>query len=178
MHGLSLSPAKLRLYSYHKWVGVTVVILAALRVSSVGTDRLPDSAATIPLWENIAATVVRALLHFLIFAVPVSGWLTSSAQGFQTVLFGLVPIPDLVLRDRALAPLLEELHKVMTFVMLALVAGHSTAALKHHFFTRDDVLARMIPFLRRSAPSDKKARGERGAISAAKPRKLLLNRRR
>ncbi len=78
-------------------------------------------------------------------AIPLSGWLMSSAKGFQTVWFGVLPIPDLVGRDKALGALLTQVHEVLNLVFMALLVVHIGAALKHHFIDRDDILQRMLP---------------------------------
>jgi cytochrome b561 len=87
------------------------------------------------------------LLYLLIFAAPLSGWLMSSAKGFQTVWFGVLPLPDLLDKDKDLGDLLQQMHMLLNFSMAALVLLHVGAALKHHFLDRDEVLARMIPLL-------------------------------
>ncbi|OGT00972.1 MAG: cytochrome b [Gallionellales bacterium RIFCSPLOWO2_12_FULL_59_22] len=148
MHDLPLSPDKLRLYSYHKWIGVTVFLLAVLRISWRIAHRPPPLPAATPLWERFAAHTVHYLLYLLIFAVPLSGWLMSSAKGFQTVWFGMLPLPDLIAKDKELGDLLKEVHEYLNFLMLGLVLAHIGAALKHHFIERDGILARMIPFLK------------------------------
>jgi cytochrome b561 len=84
----------------------------------------------------------------LLFAIPLSGWLMSSAKGFQTVWFGVLPLPDLVGKDKELGDLLKEVHEALNFALLGLVIAHVAGALKHHFIERDDILARMLPFLR------------------------------
>ena len=61
---------------------------------------------------------------------------------------GVLPLPDLIGKDKALGELLTEVHKILNFALLALVIGHIGAALKHHFIDRDDILARMMPFNR------------------------------
>jgi cytochrome b561 len=88
------------------------------------------------------------LLYLLMFAVPLSGWLMSSAKGFQTVWFGVLPLPDLLTKNAELGDLLQQMHKLLNYSMAALVFAHLGAALKHHFIDRDDILARMLPFLR------------------------------
>ncbi|HEU0282828.1 MAG TPA: cytochrome b [Gallionella sp.] len=151
MHDLPLSPGKLRLYSYHKWIGVTIFVLAVLRISWRFTHRPPPLPASMPRWEKLAANTVHTLLYALIFAVPLSGWLMSSAKGVQTVWFGVLPLPDLVAKNKELGDLLKEVHESLNFTMLGLVLAHIGAALKHHFLERDGILARMIPFLGRDA---------------------------
>jgi cytochrome b561 len=148
MHELPLSPDKLRLYSWHKWIGVTIFLLAMFRVSWRGTHRPPPLPAAMASWEKFAAHSVHYLLYVLILAIPLSGWLMSSAKGVQTVWFGVLPLPDLVSKDKELGDSLKEVHEVLNFLMLGLVLAHIGAALKHHFIERDDTLVRMLPFLR------------------------------
>jgi len=148
MHDLTLSPYKLRMYSYHKWIGIAVLLLAVIRITWRTTHRPPAMPATMPGWEKFAAESVHYLLYALIFVVPVSGWLMSSAMGFQTVWFGVLPLPDLVGKNKELADVLHEMHELLNYLMLGLVFAHVGAALKHHFIERDDVLIRMVPFLR------------------------------
>ena len=151
MHDLPLSPHKLRLYSYHKWIGVTIFLLAVLRVAWRSTHRPPQLPAAMPLWEKLAANTVHYLLYALIFIVPLSGWLMSSAKGVQTVWFGVLPLPDLLAKNKELGDLLKEVHESLNIAMFGLVLAHIGAALKHHLIERDEILARMIPFLGRSA---------------------------
>ena len=80
-------------------------------------------------------------------AIPITGWLMSSAKGFQTVWFGLIPLPDLLDKNKELGDTLALVHKTLNLTMAALVISHVAAAVKHHVFDRDDVLARMLPFL-------------------------------
>ena len=151
MHDLPLSPHKLRLFSYHKWIGVSIFLLAVLRVLWRSTHRPPPLPVTMPRWERLAANAVHFLLYALIFAVPLSGWLMSSAKGVQTVWFGVLPLPDLLAKNKELGDLLKEVHESLNFAMFGLVLAHTGAALKHHFIERDEILARMIPILGRGA---------------------------
>lgn len=145
MHDLPLSPAKLRIYSWHKWAGVTAFLLVLARLAWRAGHPPPALPATVPPWQRRAAHAGHALLYLLMIAVPLTGWLMSSAKGFQTVYFGVLPIPDLLGKDRELGKQLEEVHESLNYAMIALVAGHALAALKHHFIDRDDVLLRMRP---------------------------------
>jgi len=77
--------------------------------------------------------------------VPLSGWLMSSAKGFQTVWFGVLPLPDLLAKDEALGEALLLTHRLLNWFFMLVVAGHVLAALKHHFIDRDGLLSRMLP---------------------------------
>jgi cytochrome b561 len=143
MQDLPLSPQKLELYAWHKWAGVTVFLLVWLRLAWRLTHRPPEwPEGMSPLMQR-AAHAGHAALYVLMIAIPLSGWLMSSAKGFQTVWFGVLPIPDLVGKDKALGHLLEELHEALNLVLMLTLAGHVAASLWHHFVLKDDTLRRM-----------------------------------
>ena len=145
MHDLPLSPEKLKLYSWHKWAGVSAFLLVLVRLAWRAAHRPPPLPATMPAHLQFAAHAGHVLLYALMLAIPLSGWLMSSAKGFQTVWFGVLPIPDLLAKDKALGDLLQTVHMVLNLVFALAIAGHIGAALKHHFIDRDDILTRMLP---------------------------------
>ena len=143
MHELPLSPQKLELYAWHKWFGVTVFLLVWLRLAWRVAHRPPGLPASLSPRMRLAAHAGHAALYVLMVLIPLSGWLMSSAKGFQTVWFGVLPIPDLVGRDKALGDLLQEVHKALNVLLMLTLAGHVAAALWHHFVLKDDTLRRM-----------------------------------
>ena len=145
MHDLPLSPEKLQYYSWHKWAGVCVFILVIARLAWRLGHRPPALPGHMARIEQLVAHAGHHLLYFLMFAIPLSGWLMSSAKGFQTVLFGVVPLPDLLAKNKETGDLLQSLHWALNMLLAATVLGHAAAALKHHFIDKDDVLARMLP---------------------------------
>lgn len=146
---LELSPLKLRLFSYHKWIGITVFIVASLRLAWRQLHPPPPPVA-MPDWQRRAATVTHAVLYILMFAIPLSGWIYSSATGVSVAYLGLLPLPDLVPKNKALAGVLKAVHVTLNSGLAALVILHVGAALKHHVRDRDGVLPRMLPCLRRA----------------------------
>ena len=153
MTGLQLSPAKLKLYSYHKWIGVTIFLLVLIRLAWRASHRPPAPPASMPAWQHSAASIAHFFLYALTLAIPVSGWLMSSASGFQVVYLGLLPVPDLLAKSKDAADQLKQLHEALNWLMVLVVALHMAAALKHHIVDRDEVLRRMLPFLKqRRAP--------------------------
>ena len=145
MADLPLSPDKLKLYSWHKWAGVSLFLLAIIRLSWRLTHRPPALPTHMPRGEQFIAHAAHHLIYVVMFAVPLSGWLMSSAKGIQTVLFGVWPIPDLLDRNKELGNLLQTVHWGLNLFFAALIVGHVAAALKHHFIDKDDVLTRMLP---------------------------------
>ena len=143
MHELPLSPQKLQLYSWHKWAGVTVFALVWLRLAWRVTHQPPPLSEALSPLNRLAAHAGHAVLYVLMIAIPLTGWLMSSAKGFQTVWFGLLPIPDLLGRDKELGELLANVHKLLNLGLMATLLGHVSAALWHHFVHKDDTLRRM-----------------------------------
>ena len=98
-----------------------------------------------PPWQHSAYHATHVALYALFFIVPLVGWAYSSAAGFPVVLFGVLPLPDWVSADKALAELIKPWHEISAFALAALVLLHVAAALKHHFIDKDALLDRMRP---------------------------------
>lgn len=152
MTGLDLSPAKLRYYSWHKWAGITILLLAAARLAWRLGHTAPALPPTMPAWEQRLAHASHLMLYVLFFAAPLSGWLFSSASGFPVVWFSVLSLPDLVGKNRDLADILKVVHRSITYSLGALVFLHAVAAIKHHVHDRNDILVRMLPFLKPRPP--------------------------
>jgi len=144
MADLPFSPTRLKLFNWHKWAGVTILSLSALRLLWRLTHR-PPVDLPMPRWQALAAHLTHGLLYAMFFAVPLVGWAYSSAAGFPIVWFGVLPLPDFVPVDKALAEILKDAHELLAWVLAALVLAHLGAALKHHFIDRDGLLQRMLP---------------------------------
>ncbi len=144
MTDLPISPQRLKLHNWHKWAGVCILALSALRLLWRLTHRPPADVA-MPAWQQRAAHATHVALYLLFFATPLAGWAYSSAAGFQIVVFGVLPLPDFVSPSKELAEAIKPLHKILAFTMAALVLVHVGAALKHHFVDRDGLLDRMRP---------------------------------
>ncbi|MFC4789868.1 cytochrome b [Giesbergeria sinuosa] len=149
MADLPFSPQRLQLYNWHKWAGVGILLLSALRLAWRLTHRPPalpaSMQAAMPAWQKAAHHGTHHALYLLFFAVPLLGWAYSSAAGFPIVFLGMLPLPDFVPVSPALAEWLKPLHKLSAFGMAALVLVHVAAALKHQFIDRDQLLLRMWP---------------------------------
>lgn len=139
----------------HKSFGLTILALSLLRLGV----RLVAGAPPLP--EHMTATerFLSKLTHWGFYAVmilvPLSGWVMVSASplGFPTIWFGLFEWPHLPIgMSPEIAGSASEAHEVMAFLGAGLFLLHVAGALKHHFWDRDDVLARMLPFVRQARP--------------------------
>lgn len=150
LEDMTLSPLKLKLYAWHKWAGMTVLLLLPLRLWLRLSERIDHAAGLLP-WEARASAAVHGVLYLLLLLVPLLGWLQSSAAGFPVVWFGVLPLPDLVGKDKALAEVFKELHEGSVNLLVTLVVLHAAAALYHQHVRHDGVLARMVPWMRKNS---------------------------
>lgn len=142
---VGFSEEKILLILFHKELGMLILMLAALRWIWRLCNVLPELAGHLPDWQKLAARFVHLCFYGLMFALPLTGWLMSSAAGIPVSFFGLFTLPDPIARDDALFRTLIDVHKVLGHVTIALVFVHAGAALRHHFHFKDDTLRKMWP---------------------------------
>jgi cytochrome b561 len=142
LHGM----AKLAMLARHKSVGITILMLAVLRLVWRLVNPTPPLPLTLKPYERFLANVTHAVLYLLIFALPITGWIMSSARGFPVSWFNLFQLPDLVTKNRQLYEAMQDTHEALACTLGAVALLHLLAALKHHFVLKDTVLRRMLPF--------------------------------
>jgi cytochrome b561 len=147
MTDLPFSPQRLKLYNWHKWAGMTILALSVVRLVWRLWCRPPalpqEIEQAMPAWQRRAHHATHHGLYLLFFLVPLTGWAYSSAAGFPIVLFGVLPLPDLLAVDKAFAETIKPLHELSALAMAALVLLHVAGALKHALIDRDGLLGRM-----------------------------------
>ena len=136
---------KVTLVIWHKEYGMLVLLLACARLAWRLRAVLPRLEPALPDWQKIVARFVHLCMYALMFALPMTGWIMSSADAIPVSFFGLGFLPDLVPRDDFLFRAFLWLHKWLAYAMIAALAAHAGAALWHHFAARDDTLRRMLP---------------------------------
>jgi cytochrome b561 len=132
----------------HKASGITILFLSLARLGWRLTHRPPPLAATVKVWEKGLAHATHWTFYILMLAIPLTGWLMVSAGARKWPLswFGVFDIPFLpVAQDKAAADTYAERHEFLAFLIIAMLVLHIAAAIKHHFFDRDDTVARMLP---------------------------------
>lgn len=145
---LPIGMEKLAVLARHKSVGITILVLATLRLLWRAANGRPVMPATMAGWEQVAARGAHALLYTLLLVVPLAGWIMSSARNFPVSWFGFFQLPDLVAPSESTFASAHQVHVVLAFTLGSVATVHLLAALKHHFIDGDDVLRRMLPFVR------------------------------
>jgi cytochrome b561 len=143
---LPLGAHKLALLARHKSFGMTVLMLALLRLIWRLFNRPPELPAAMSGTEKLLARATHVAFYVLLFAMPLSGWLMSSAKNYSVSWFGRFTWPDLVTPNERAFDVLRSTHDTLSWLLFGLAILHILAALKHHFWHKDDVLLRMLPF--------------------------------
>ncbi len=152
-------------FLWHSSLGVAVFVLAVISIVWNVLSRPPPLPAGMSRFSRTAARIVHVCLYALLLALPLSGWLATSAEGRSVNLFGGISLPRWEIgaptapAARAESQLsvsstgeseggAEDVHEILANVLLALATLHVLAALKHQFWDRDDTLSRMFPAFR------------------------------
>lgn len=143
---LPLGMQKLAVLARHKSIGITILGLAALRLLWRWLNPTPPLPSNLRAHERFLAHFTHAALYILLFAMPLTGWMMSSARGFPVSWFNMAQLPDLVPKSERLYGAMVTTHAVLAVTLALVVALHIAAALKHHFVLKDDTLRRMLPF--------------------------------
>jgi cytochrome b561 len=140
---------KLGILATHKSIGITILVLAIARLGwNFGVGPRPRPPEAEPSYRARLAHISHAVLYSLIVAMPVTGWVMSSAANTPVSYFRRFTLPNLVTPHSEWVDALKELHGALFAVLVMTVALHSSAALYHHLVLKDDVLRRMLPFLK------------------------------
>lgn len=140
---------KLALITQHKSFGITILALAILRIVWRLLNQ-PPALPPMPRWQRVAAQCSHWGMYALLLVMPLTGWMYSSSADRAVTWFGLFQLPDLVGPSKPLNDLMHELHETCATALLVLIGVHVAAALKHHFWDRNGLLWRMLPFRPRS----------------------------
>ena len=133
-----------RVIPVHKSIGLTVLVLSLVRLGWRFAGHRPPLPAAMPAWERAAAQATHAAFYVLMIALPLSGWIFSSAGRYPLDWFGLFPVPKFaVTKADAIYAVMHDGHEAMGVIAALLIALHVGAALRHHFVLRDQVLRRM-----------------------------------
>lgn len=139
---------KIALILYHKELGILAIIAALLRLSWRVGNALPRLVDNLSDWQKVTARLVHLCFYGLMLALPVTGWLLSSAAGFSVSFFGWFNLPDVVWFSDYLYRTFTDLHKWLGYALIVLILIHAGAALGHHWLFKDETLKKMLPATR------------------------------
>jgi cytochrome b561 len=155
---------KFALYQLHKSMGITVLMLMALRLGWRLVAPPPSLPPAMPDWERQTAGAVHLILYLLLITLPLTGWAMVSATlppfNIPTVLYKAIPWPHIPAIEslspatkKTVEPLLKNVHAALGWALAALVSLHIAAALRHGLILKDGVMLRMLPrFLKLMMP--------------------------
>lgn len=150
---LPLGARKLVLLARHKSFGMTILMLAVLRLLWRLFNRPPELPAGMANVEKLLARSTHVLFYVLLFVMPLTGWMMSSAKNYSVSWFDQFTWPNLIAPNERAFDLLRTIHDTSSWLLFALAILHILAALKHHFWNKDAVLKRMLPFIKSEKPS-------------------------
>lgn len=141
---VSIKPnlSTLWLYGLHKTLGITVLLLAVVRLVWHRINPPPLPIGPVNAWQTRAARLVHAALYILIIAIPLSGWIASSATGLDVVIFNLVTLPQIAPISESWEKIGFTIHHWLAWSLMTLLVAHVAAALLRAFH-HDGTLRRM-----------------------------------
>jgi cytochrome b561 len=145
MVNIPLSLQKVKLFGWHKEFGMLILMLALVRISWRFSNIIPLLPSYMPDWQKLAARAAHFFLYVFMFAMPITGWLLTSATGFPVSFFGLFVFPDMISANPDMKFYLTEIHGWLAYGLIALIAVHAAAVVQHYVAFKDNLLKRMWP---------------------------------
>src|SRR5579872_4689853 len=145
------------LLEVHKSLGMTLFFLAILRLLVRAASRVPPEPQSSGPWVRLAARLNHVALYFILVAMPVTGYMFSSAGGYSLKYFWMFSWPRLVVHNPAVARAGEVAHGWLAYLVYAAVGLHLAATAWHVLVKKDGTLARMWPAARPTAVNFRRA---------------------
>lgn len=140
-----LSPTKLKLFIWHKSIGLSLLGLVCVRLLWRLTNKTPTPPASVGPIEHGLSKMGHAALYALMIMMPLSGYVINSTANFPFKLFSWLRVPNLIPANKAWQGMAENVHFILFWVFALLIVVHVLAALRHHIIKRNNVLMRMLP---------------------------------
>lgn len=144
MDDMARGPDRTALLDVHKSLGTAVLVLVALRILWRWRNGFPVPVGPLPRWQHQAARAVHWLLLVATLLMPLSGMVMTVAGGHALPFFGLTLVDEGAMEQATLREIGDAMHGTLAWILMALIAVHLLAALKHHLVDRDATLRRML----------------------------------
>ncbi len=138
------SDLRTALKTWHFMLGLSVFILASLRLTARLTNPVDLIELAMPWWSKFLSKLMQITLYVFMIGMPLAGWLLLSAEGKPIPFFGL-QLPALMAESKELAELIKEIHATTGTIGYFLIGLHAAAALFHHYVLKDNTLLRILP---------------------------------
>jgi cytochrome b561 len=129
---------------WHKGIGVALFVVLLLRLIWRLSNPRPAHLASHQPYERLVAGIAHGLLYLLLFALMLSGYLISTADGRGLEVFDWFTIPATLSGLEQQEDIAGQIDLWLAWTVIGLAALHALAALKHHFIDRDATLKRML----------------------------------
>ena len=139
-----------KLISFHRPLGIMVLIFAVVRLINRFFTTLPPFPPTMSQRERFIATASERLFYVLMIALPLVGWGMLSAGHYPIVMCGAFHLPPILPSKPMLFAVLRETHTILAYLLFVTFLAHTSAVLFHTFILRDGLLNRMLPWTVRS----------------------------
>jgi cytochrome b561 len=139
------TPARALFYNTHKSIGVTLAIIILIRVFWRWQHPAPPLPPGTASWVVNAARLSHSLLYALLVFMPVVGFIASNFTKYGVTYFGLFKIGPFFAENKTMYDLFNGFHHAAAAVLVAVIAIHIAAALKHLVIDKDGVFHRMLP---------------------------------
>ena len=130
--------------SWHLSIGAAIMFFIVLRLIW-RIVRPVELLPAMPAWQRHLATATHLSLYLLVIVMTVLGWAAANFRGWTVTLFGVIPLPAIAPKGARWAHTAGDVHDVLVYVLLGVIALHVAAVVYHQFVRRDGTLSRMLP---------------------------------
>ena len=145
MTAMEPAPTKFFIYGLHKATGIVILALVFLRLMWRLYNPSPQLPLELTSWHRRMGKLSPIVLYFLLFLMPISGYILSEAGGYPISVYGLFIVPNFVEKNSEISKIASLIHEYGAFVFIGILVLHLSAALYHHFVLKNNVLQRMLP---------------------------------
>lgn len=140
------APMRGLLFTLHKSIGITIFALVAVRLIWRARHAAPPLSESLPRWVRSSAGISHGLLYVVLIAMPMTGYMMSSAGAHPISFFGLFNLPTSAMKDEAAEKAALFVHVgVLQWILYLLLLVHVGAVVWHVVARKDGVLDRMLP---------------------------------
>jgi len=145
---MAQGPERANLFTWHRTVGALILLIVLARLTYRLVNPPPPYPPELPRWERLAGTWNHRLFYIVLIAMPIGGVIAVSGHvpGPTIQLAGGIAIPKVPGISKGLAEIAGAIHSAAAWLLIALMAVHVAAGLKHQFYDRNRAAGRMPPF--------------------------------